>query len=203
MNKQAEFLLTLADPSQFRELFNGPFLKGHGEPRLAMVGRSNVGKSSLINALLGARLAQTSNQPGKTRAIHFYHWKNVGKIIADLPGYGYARAAKSERDRWEKFIALYFQQDENLERAIVLLDARHGPTEVDLEAIEFLSSKRIPVTFVFAKADTLKTQSQRAQRQKEAALAFKSLGLETEPVYWVSSHKQTGLKQLVQDLRAV
>jgi GTP-binding protein len=203
MIKKSEFLLTLADPSQMDDLFTGPFLKGHGEPRIAMVGRSNVGKSSLINALLGVRLAQTSNKPGKTRAIHFYHWKDAGKIIADLPGYGFAKAAKSERDRWEKFIHLYFQRDENLERAIVLLDARHGPTESDLEAIEFLSLQGIPVTFVFAKADTLKTQSQRALRQKEADQALKSLGRNSETALWVSVHSQVGLKQLVRDLKAV
>ena len=78
-----EFLLTLAESSQIKGLFKGRFLQGHGEPRIAMVGRSNVGKSSLINKVLGAVLARTSSQPGKTRAIHFYQWKDVGKIIAE------------------------------------------------------------------------------------------------------------------------
>mgnify|MGYP000626767381 CR=1 FL=1 len=197
---KAEFFLTLADPSQFPDLFKGIFLKGHREPRLAMVGRSNVGKSSLINALLETRLAQTSNQPGKTRAIHFYHWWVGKKIIADLPGYGYARAAKSERERWEKFIDLYFERDENLEQVVFLLDARHGPTPVDVEAIEFLSLRRIPVTFVFAKADTLKTQSQRALRQKEAVQALEALGFNAEDALWVSSHTKVGIKQLARKL---
>src|SRR4051794_28175973 len=104
MAKKSEFLLTLAAVTQFPGLFNGPFLKGHRQPRIIMVGRSNVGKSSLINSLLKTPLAQTSNQPGKTRAIHFYLWGDAGKIIADLPGYGYARTAKTERNRWEELI---------------------------------------------------------------------------------------------------
>src|SRR3954453_20656807 len=112
----AKFLLTLAAPSQFPDLFRGPSLKGHREPRIAMVGRSNVGKSSLINALLKAPLAQTSNKPGKTRAIHFYLWNEGGKIIADLPGYGFARVAKDERKKWEELIETYLQEDGNLER---------------------------------------------------------------------------------------
>jgi GTP-binding protein len=175
-------------------------MKGFREPRIAFVGRSNVGKSSLINSLLGARLAQTSNQPGKTRAIHFYRWGAIGKIVADLPGYGYARAAKTERERWEKFIDLYFQHDENLEQVVLLLDARHGPTEGDCEAIEFLSSRGIPVTVVMSKMDTLKTQSERAKRQKEVALTLKELGADLDLVFWVSSHEKTGIKQLVQSL---
>ncbi len=202
MQKKSEFLLTLASQTQLPELFRGPFLKGHREPRLVMVGRSNVGKSSLINALLKAPLAQTSNQPGKTRAIHFYHWKEIGKIVADLPGYGYARTAKTERNQWEKLIGSYLEIDENLERAIVLLDARHGPTESDLDAIDFLSSRGIPVTLVFSKVDTLKTQSERALRQREVANILNEVGIEPKAVFWVSSRTQIGLNKLVQDLRA-
>ncbi|MEO5968894.1 MAG: ribosome biogenesis GTP-binding protein YihA/YsxC [Bdellovibrionia bacterium] len=195
-----EFLLTLADTSQIKGLFTGQFLKGHGEPRIAMVGRSNVGKSTLINCVLGAVLARTSSQPGKTRAIHFYQWKDAKKIIADLPGYGYAKAAKVERERWEKFIEAYLKTDENLERAVVLLDARHGPTPVDLQAIGFLVSLGVPITFVFAKSDTLKTQSERAKRKKEATRELENLGVDAQSVFWVSVHDSLSIKKLVQAL---
>jgi len=195
-----EFLLTLADTSQIKDLFKGRYLKGHGEPRIAMVGRSNVGKSTLINGVLGAVLARTSSQPGKTRAIHFYQWKDTGKIIADLPGYGYAKAAKVERERWEKFIEAYLKTDENLERAVVLLDARHGPTEVDLQAIGFLVSLGVPITFVFSKSDTLKTQSERAKRKKEATRDLENLGVDAGSVFWVSIHDSLSIKKLVQAL---
>jgi len=198
--EKAEHLLTIGDSSQFPGMFNGPFLKGHREPRVAMVGRSNVGKSSLINALLGLKLAQTSKQPGKTRAIHFYLWREAKRILVDLPGYGYARAAKQERDRWETFIRSYFEEDTHLDRVVLILDSRHGPTEVDREAIEFLSLRGIPVTFVFAKADSLKTQAQRALRQKEVALALKELGFASDSHHWVSSIEKTGLKELKKDL---
>ena len=195
-----EFLLTLADTSQIKDLFTGPYLKGHREPRIAMVGRSNVGKSTLINCVLGAVLARTSSQPGKTRAIHFYQWKDAGKIIADLPGYGYAKAAKVERERWEKFIEAYLKTDENLERAVVLLDARHGPTDVDMQAIGFLVSLGVPITFVFSKSDTLKTQSERAKRKKEATRDLESLGVDAQSVFWVSVRDSLSVKKLVQAL---
>lgn len=197
MAEKSEFLYTLADASQLEDLFHGDFLKGHRTPRIAFVGRSNVGKSSLMNAVLGTNLAQISKKPGKTRAIHFYHWKKGKKILADLPGYGFAKASKLDRERWEEFIDLYFQQDQNLERVVLLLDSRHGPTSLDRETIEFLSLKRIPVTFVFAKADTLKTQSERALRQKEVARFFKEWEINASQVFWVSSRTQMGLKELV------
>jgi GTP-binding protein len=192
----AEFVVTIGDISNFEGMFNGKFLKGRGEPRVAMVGRSNVGKSSLINALVATRVAQVSNQPGKTRSIHFYLWKDAKKIIADLPGYGYAKTSKEERDRWSTFIDAYFVEDQNLERALVLLDSRHGPTDLDADAIRFLSSQAVPLTFVMTKADQLKTQSERAKRKKEVAQAIKALGFDPEGIFWVSAQSKDGLKEL-------
>lgn len=190
------FVHTLGDASQIPNLFTGVHLQGRSEPRIAIVGRSNVGKSSLINALLESRVAQTSNQPGKTRAIHFYLWPEAGKIIADLPGYGFAKAGHAERERWARFINGYLRSDPALIRAIVLLDARHGPTELDIEAIRFLGSEGVPIAFVFSKADTLKTQSERAARRKEAAAALEKLGFDPSSALWVSSKSKDGLKHL-------
>lgn len=196
-----QFIVTIGDVSNLEGLFHGIFMKGHREARVAMVGRSNVGKSSLINKLLGARVAQISNQPGKTRAIHFYLWPEARRIVADLPGYGYAKTARTERERWARFIGAYLKEDTHLERALVLLDARHGPTELDEEAIRFLSSEGIPVTLIFTKTDTLKNQSQRALRKREAAEALERMGLDPQAAHWVSSRSGDGMRKLEADLR--
>ncbi len=191
-----EFILTLGGVAQISGLFKGAFLKGNREPRIAMVGRSNVGKSSLINSLLSMRLAQTSAEPGKTRKIHFYKWPDADKIIADLPGYGYARASGSDRDEWAKLIHAYLKNDEGLERAVMLLDARNGPSALDEEAIKFMISEQVPMTFVFTKFDALKTQSERARRKKEASLKLLELGYDPELAIWVSAKTKLGLNYL-------
>lgn len=196
----AEHILTVGNAKQIGDSLNGRHLKGRDETRMAIVGRSNVGKSSLINSLLDTRLAQVSASPGKTRLIHFYYWNEARKIVADLPGYGFARASGSEQEAWAKLIAAYLGADENLERALVLLDSRHGPTANDRQAIEFLSSKGIPVTFVFTKSDALKTQSERVLRRREAAAALGELGFRQE-AHWVSSRTGAGLKELARALR--
>jgi GTP-binding protein len=189
-----EFLQTLADPSQIPGLFNGEFLKGRREPRVILVGRSNVGKSSLLNLLIGTKLAQVSANPGKTRAIHFYNWIEGRRIVADLPGYGFATASQEDKNKWAKLIDSYLQADPNIERALVLLDARHGPTDKDLEAIDFL--KHLPLTFVFTKSDQLKTQKLRAQRQKQASLALEELGYNPKDAHWVSVRTKSGISKL-------
>jgi len=188
--------LTLGNEEQIHDALNGTFLKGRREPRVAMVGRSNVGKSSLINALLGGRLAQVSKEPGKTRLLHFYDWPETKRIVADLPGYGYARASAEDRNRWAAFIQTYIERDEALERALVLVDARHGPTDLDIEAIRFLQGEGVQLHIVFSKWDTLKTQSERAKRKREAAQALQALRLAEHQASWVSSETGFGLREL-------
>jgi GTP-binding protein len=194
------FVHTVGDASQLDDLLDGEFLKGHREPRIAMVGRSNVGKSSLINGLIGGTLARVSKEPGKTRCIHFYLWKDRKVMIADLPGYGYAKASHEERDRWAEFINAYMRRDENLKRAVVLLDGRHGPTDLDRSAIQFLSSEGIPITFVMTKLDQLKTQSERAARKKEVGAVMLEMGFSPELVFWVSAKTGDGLRSLTEEL---
>jgi GTP-binding protein len=189
-----DFIQTLADPKQLPDLIRGEYLQGRRESRLILVGRSNVGKSSLINTMLGTKLAQVSANPGKTRAIHFYYWREGKRIVADLPGYGFANASKGDKTQWAKLIDAYLKADVNIERALVLLDSRHGPTDKDLEAIEFL--KGIPLLFIFTKSDQLKTQKLRAQRHKEASLALSDLGYNPKEAYWVSVHDRDGIRKL-------
>jgi len=198
----SEHLLTLGAVDQIEQALNGESLKGRREPRVAFVGRSNVGKSSLINALLGRRLAQVSKEPGKTRCIHFYSWEQTGKIVADLPGYGYAKVSQTERDRWAGFIEAYLKSDQALSRVLILLDSRHGPTKVDEDAISYfhdsLSFRHVPITFVMTKSDSLKTQSQRVLRKREAAKALQKLGVleKGEEPIWVSTTTDLGLREL-------
>ena len=189
-----DFIQTLADPKQLPDLFQGDFLKGRREGRLILVGRSNVGKSSLINKVLGTRLAQVSANPGKTKAIHFYYWKEGKRIVADLPGYGFATSSKTDREQWSKLITAYLETDPNIERAIILLDARHGPTDKDLEAIQFM--KGLPILFVFTKSDQLKNQKMRAQRHKEASQALTELGYNPKEAHWVSVLSGDGIRRL-------
>lgn len=195
-------IATLGAINQLDDLFTGIHLKGQSEPRIAFVGRSNVGKSSLINSLMGGKNARVSSEPGKTRNVYFYLWKEAKKIVADLPGYGYAKQSKEERDRWAEFIQAYLERDEGLERALVLLDSRHGPSEADIDAIRFLSEEcSISMLFIMTKCDQLKTQSVRAQRKKEVTQIMKDLGYGSENIFWVSSKDRTGIKELMAEMK--
>lgn len=124
-------------------------------PEYAFIGRSNVGKSSLINMLMGRKdLAKISGKPGKTQLINHF---NINKewFLVDLPGYGYAQISKKKRTIFQFFIENYFKEREQLVCTFVLIDSRHDPQKIDLEFMQFLSKNQIPFCIVFTKADKL------------------------------------------------
>jgi len=126
------------------------------KPEIAFVGRSNVGKSSLINALMNRKaLARVSGSPGKTRTINFYNIENKLYFV-DLPGYGYAKAPKHEKEKWGKMIEAYLKNREQLRCIIQLIDIRHPPSPLDLQMHEWLAYYGFKMVFVLTKLDKLK-----------------------------------------------
>ncbi|HLI92691.1 MAG TPA: ribosome biogenesis GTP-binding protein YihA/YsxC, partial [Puia sp.] len=122
-------------------------------PEYAFIGRSNVGKSSLINMLANnEKLAKTSGTPGKTQLINHFNIDDTWYIV-DLPGYGFARASQTQRRKWEKMIEDYLRKRENLVNVFALIDSRHSPQKIDLEFVNRLRTWGIPFTLVFTKAD--------------------------------------------------
>lgn len=131
---------------------------------IAFSGRSNVGKSSLINKILNRKsLARVSAVPGKTATINFYDLENI--YIVDLPGYGYAKVAKSDKERWNKLIGGYLGADRDMALVFQLIDFRHPPTADDLSMINFLIDGEYPFAVVLTKADKL-SNNQRAERRR-------------------------------------
>lgn len=128
-------------------------------PEIAVAGRSNVGKSSLINALLNTKIAKTGQTPGKTRSINFYNIKikdtKKSFRLVDLPGYGYAARSKDERNEWQKLISAYISQRENLKLVLHLVDFRHGLLKNDKDLQEWINSYEKNIFVVFTKADKI------------------------------------------------
>ena len=130
-----------------------------GLPEFAFIGRSNVGKSSLINLLTGnKKLAKTSSTPGKTQLINHFVINDQWYLV-DLPGYGYAKVSKSARSNWEKFIADYLTNRKSLMNIFILLDSRLEPQKIDLEFINWCGEKQLPFVLVFTKIDKLSSSA--------------------------------------------
>ncbi|ABG59966.1 ribosome biogenesis GTP-binding protein YihA/YsxC [Cytophaga hutchinsonii] len=123
------------------------------KPEYAFIGRSNVGKSSLINSLTGVKnLAMTSSKPGKTQLINLFTIEETW-ILADLPGYGFAKASQSSRIKWGRMVHDYLKNRTNLTTVFLLVDSRHEPMKSDLEQITWLASNGIPFSLIFTKID--------------------------------------------------
>jgi GTP-binding protein len=148
----AKFLTSAADPR---------FFPPEGPPEIAFLGRSNVGKSSLINSLLGRKLAHVSSTPGRTRTINFIGiyaktgQPQPGLMLVDLPGYGYAKISRTISGEWPKFIEPYLKDRPTLAMAIVLVDSNVPPQEPDLQLIRFLRATKRDFLVVATKADKL------------------------------------------------
>lgn len=122
-------------------------------PEIALAGRSNVGKSSFINKLINRKnLARTSSKPGKTQQLNYYDIENTFYFV-DVPGYGYAKVSKSEREKWGKMLENYFTQRETLQMVFLLMDFRHDPTNDDVQMKEFVRYYNIPYQVIATKCD--------------------------------------------------
>ena len=151
MRVNAQFMLSAMDATHFPK---------PGPPEVAFLGRSNVGKSSLINSLLGEKLAKTSSTPGRTRAINFFGVRRAGRsaielLFADLPGYGYAKLSKEISAEWPKFIEPYLEKRETLALSIVLVDTNIPPQDKDTQLIEWLKFQQRAFVIVGTKADRI------------------------------------------------
>lgn len=140
-------------------------------PEIAFAGRSNVGKSSLLNKLFNRKsLARVSSVPGKTITINFYDVD--GKKFVDLPGYGYAKLSKSEKERFGELMEGYFQQGRNIKLVVQLVDMRHKPSADDYGMIDFMQQMNIPFILVMTKSDKLKVKEyKRRLEESQAELA--------------------------------
>lgn len=170
------------------------------KPEFAFLGRSNVGKSSLINALAGLnKLAKVSGTPGKTQTINHF-LVNDQWYLVDLPGYGYAKTSKSMRSKWSKFIAAYLKERSNLVNLFVLVDIRHPLQAVDKEMMFWFGENGIPFSLVFTKADKLG----KVARQKQVTAYLRQLSEFWEPLpahFITSAEEKSGCDDILADIQ--
>jgi len=168
------------------------------KPQIALAGRSNVGKSSLINCLAGRKaLAKTSSTPGKTRSLNFYLVNPEDFYLVDLPGYGYARCSKKEREKWARLIERYFQNNEFLKAVVIIIDARLTPQALDMELATYIQNMGLKLIPVLTKADKCKQKQKNAIQKTWQEL----LGLTESPLLFSSKTGQ-GKNKLWQVLKS-
>lgn len=177
---ELEFVRSAVDHTTFDDL----------GPEVAFVGRSNVGKSSIINALANRRqLATVSNTPGRTRVLNQFKHRGGGALI-DLPGYGFARVSDAERRKWQEMIENYLTQREQLVMVVALVDGEIGPAKLDTQLLDWIAAVDIPHAVVATKVDRLKPS---ALGRRKSDLA-KGCGLQINDVRWVSATNGTGIE---------
>lgn len=193
MRMLVRFMLSASDLTQF---------PAPSVPEIAFLGRSNVGKSSLINALVGSKVARTSNTPGRTRSINFYEVRRAGQptpemLFADLPGYGYAKVSRKIADDWARFVDPYLHQRSSLALSLALVDSNIAPQESDQQLVEFLSHQGRRHVVVATKCDRLSgNKLQGAMRALERAYPG-------TPIVAFSSKTGVGKDDLWQEIRNV
>ena len=172
------------------------------KPEFAFIGRSNVGKSSLINALTdNSKLAKISSKPGKTKLINHFLINNQWYLV-DLPGYGWAKVSKTEKSTWEGMIKDYLTQRESLVTVFLLIDIRLDPQPIDLNFIEWLGINQVPFTIVFTKKDKIgKTKAQSSVATYKRTL--KKTWEELPPMLVTSSHTKEGISELLNYINSI
>ncbi len=182
----AKLLATAVKPEQYPDTF---------VPEIAFVGRSNVGKSSLINCLTNrAKLARTSSSPGKTAVINFYDIDGIYRLV-DLPGYGYAKVSKAERDRWSGMIETYLTDRYNLTAVVQLVDARHKPSQDDLTMMNWIKSIGYTPVVIATKIDKVK----KSQLEKNLTEIYQVLELDDNSILFpFSSETRNGKEEILE-----
>ncbi|MBQ9729414.1 MAG: YihA family ribosome biogenesis GTP-binding protein [Clostridia bacterium] len=168
------------------------------KPVIAVCGKSNVGKSSFINMLAGQkRLAKTSSEPGRTRLVNYFDFGSF--VLADLPGYGFARVSKMEKIKWAKTLEEFFENKQGIAHVLALMDSRHDPTEDDVQMLEFLHFHTIPFTVLLTKADKL--SKMKLKENAKAIAADLYLGI--DDVIATSSETGYGKNAVVEKIAQV
>lgn len=168
------------------------------KPMIAVCGKSNVGKSSFINMLANRKkLAKVSQEPGRTRLVNYFDFHDF--VLADLPGYGYARVSKTEKEKWAKMLDDFFAEKDQLAHVFALCDIRHEPTENDLQMVEYLYYHAIPFTIVATKMDKLS----RMQIQKNIRMIASAYKCGEKDIVATSSLTKQGLTDILTKIEQV
>ena len=189
--KQSKFLISVANSGKLPE---------YSSPEIAIAGKSNVGKSSFINFLVNnKKMAKTSSTPGRTRLLNYFEINNGEFNIVDLPGYGFAKAPKSEIAKWGAMIEGYFQNSDKLKNVFILVDSRHQPSQDDIQLVSYFFYYHIPFTIVATKIDKL-SRSQIAKNKKIIAETFR-IGVDN--IIMTSSEKKLGKEEVLARIDSV
>ena len=158
-------------------------------PEYAFIGRSNVGKSSLINAIVGTNVARTSNTPGRTQSLNLFNMDDRIMIV-DLPGYGYAKVSKTDALRWLQRLQDYLISRRQLKRLFILIDSRIGPRDADLDLMDFCDLNAIPYQIVYTKKD------KKVREKNQCEIIHTEHGAMIPEILETSAEKKTGLENI-------